>query len=187
MSNPSGTVTFLSCIERGYIDPCILCNKIVPGVICVQAMAAYRTAARRFPGLASPLLGMALEYGRMSNTPLALRLLQQAAALCPEEPQARFGAVCGYGFAYLLLFSFFLSYGVRCTDICLLPYAAQAAAAGGGTVPGGAAGAAWLLISSCCAADCCRLPSRMFGCIHANNVLCVVPCLVAQAAFLWRF
>ncbi len=30
-------------------------------------MAAYRTAARLFPGLHMPLLGMGMEYQRMNN------------------------------------------------------------------------------------------------------------------------
>lgn len=44
----------------------------------VQAMAAYRTAARLFPGLHQPLLGMAMEYQRMNNLALAIQLAQQA-------------------------------------------------------------------------------------------------------------
>ena len=44
----------------------------------MQALAAYRTAARLFPGLHAPLVGMGMEYARMSNAPLAEQLLLQA-------------------------------------------------------------------------------------------------------------
>lgn len=60
-----------------------------------QAMAAYRTAARRFPGLHGPLLGMGLEYSRMNNLPLAQRLLEQAHKLCPEDPQVCVEGILG--------------------------------------------------------------------------------------------
>lgn len=49
-------------------------------------MAAYRTAARLFPGLHLPLLGMGMEYQRMSNLPLAEQLFRQGHAICPAEP-----------------------------------------------------------------------------------------------------
>eukprot|EP00884_Botryococcus_braunii_P004732 jgi/Botrbrau1/1425/Bobra.0063s0117.2 len=51
-----------------------------------QAMAAYRTAARMFPGLHQPLLGMALEYARMNNMELAEQLARQAYQRCPWDP-----------------------------------------------------------------------------------------------------
>lgn len=50
----------------------------------LQAMAAYRTAARLFPGLHLPLLGMGCEYARMNNTPLAEQLLLSAHRMCPQ-------------------------------------------------------------------------------------------------------
>jgi anaphase-promoting complex subunit 6 len=49
-------------------------------------MAAYRSAARLFPGLHQPLLGMAMEYARMNNLPLAEQLAQQAHERCPWDP-----------------------------------------------------------------------------------------------------
>lgn len=49
----------------------------------VQAMAAYRTAARLFPGLHLPLTGMGMEYQRMNNLHLAEQMfLQVNDALC---------------------------------------------------------------------------------------------------------
>lgn len=51
-----------------------------------QAMAAYRTAARLFPGLHAPLLGMGMEYLRMNNLGLAETCFAQAAKLCPSDP-----------------------------------------------------------------------------------------------------
>ncbi len=47
-------------------------------------MAAYRTAARLFPGLHLPLLGMGCEYARMNNTALAEQLLLSAHRMCPQ-------------------------------------------------------------------------------------------------------
>lgn len=44
---------------------------------CPQAMAAYRTANRLFPGLHAPLLGMGMEYSRMSNLHLAEQMFLQ--------------------------------------------------------------------------------------------------------------
>eukprot|EP00887_Chlorella_sp_A99_P002438 scaffold10.g2438.t1 len=51
-----------------------------------EAMAAYRTAARLFPGLHAPLLGMGMEYLRMNNLGLAETCFAQAAKLCPSDP-----------------------------------------------------------------------------------------------------
>ena len=59
------------------VHPCQRCRS-------VQAMAAYRAAARRFSGLHQPLVGIAMEYARMNNVNLALQCLQNAAALAPE-------------------------------------------------------------------------------------------------------
>lgn len=47
-------------------------------------MAAYRTAARLFPGLHQPLLGMGCEYARMNNQALAQQILLSAHAVCPQ-------------------------------------------------------------------------------------------------------
>ena len=47
-----------------------------------QAMAAYRTAARLFPGLHLPLTGMGMEYQRMNNLHLAEQMFLQV--LCPH-------------------------------------------------------------------------------------------------------
>ena len=43
-------------------------------------MAAYRTAARLFPGLHLPLVGMGMEYQRMNNLHLAEQLFEQVGA-----------------------------------------------------------------------------------------------------------
>ena len=51
-------------------------------------MAAYRAAARRFPGLHQPLVGIAMEYARMNNVNLALQCLQNAAELAPQYAPA---------------------------------------------------------------------------------------------------
>ena len=50
-----------------------------------QALAAYRAAARLFPGLHTPVLGMGMEYARMNNLGLAERLFRAAHELCPED------------------------------------------------------------------------------------------------------
>lgn len=44
-------------------------------------MAAYRTAARQFPGLHVPLVGMGMEYQRMNNLALAEQMFMQVRAL----------------------------------------------------------------------------------------------------------
>ncbi len=51
-----------------------------------QAMAAYRTAARLFPGLYEPILGMSLEYARMNNMGLAEKMCKMACDICPDNP-----------------------------------------------------------------------------------------------------
>lgn len=51
-----------------------------------QAMAAYRTAARLFPGLYEPILGMGLEYARMNNMGLAEKMCRMACDICPDNP-----------------------------------------------------------------------------------------------------
>eukprot|EP00873_Tetraselmis_striata_P027901 jgi/Tetstr1/448165/TSEL_035456.t1 len=51
-----------------------------------QAMAAYRTAARLFPGLHQPVLGIGMEYQRMNNFTLAQQMFQQALQICPQDP-----------------------------------------------------------------------------------------------------
>jgi len=66
------------------------CSPALP-ICCVQdesdqALAAYRTAARLFPGLHTPLLGMGCAYHRMNNLQLAERCLLQAADMCPQDP-----------------------------------------------------------------------------------------------------
>jgi tetratricopeptide (TPR) repeat protein len=50
-----------------------------------QAMAAFRTASRLFPGLHIPLLGMGLEYIRMNNLSLAEQMLLRAYRRCPAD------------------------------------------------------------------------------------------------------
>ncbi len=51
-----------------------------------QAMAAYRTASRLFPGLPQPVVGMALEYARMNNLGLAQKLCSMAYQKNPHDP-----------------------------------------------------------------------------------------------------
>eukprot|EP00191_Tetraselmis_sp_GSL018_P013716 CAMPEP_0177591846 /NCGR_PEP_ID=MMETSP0419_2-20121207/8229_1 /TAXON_ID=582737 /ORGANISM="Tetraselmis sp., Strain GSL018" /LENGTH=478 /DNA_ID=CAMNT_0019082643 /DNA_START=732 /DNA_END=2168 /DNA_ORIENTATION=+ len=51
-----------------------------------KAMSAYRTAARLFPGLHQPILGIGMEYFRMSNLGLAKEMFVQAMAICPKDP-----------------------------------------------------------------------------------------------------
>ncbi len=53
---------------------------------CVyQAMAAYRTAARLFPGLHLPLTGMGMEYQRMNNLHLAEQMFLQVCYLLSSQ------------------------------------------------------------------------------------------------------
>lgn len=47
----------------------------------LQAMAAYRTAARLFPGLHLPLTGMGMEYQRMNNLHLAEQMFLQVCCI----------------------------------------------------------------------------------------------------------
>ena len=56
--------------------------------LVAQAMAAYRTAARLFPGLHLPLAGMGMEYARMNNAALAEQLLLASHRTCPADPLA---------------------------------------------------------------------------------------------------
>ena len=51
-----------------------------------QALAAYRTAVRLFPGTPAPLLWVGVEYGRAVNWPLARQFLQMATHACPRDP-----------------------------------------------------------------------------------------------------
>jgi len=51
-----------------------------------QALAAYRTACRLFPGLHTPLLGMGCAYQRMNNLHLCERCFLQAHSMCPQDP-----------------------------------------------------------------------------------------------------
>ena len=51
-----------------------------------QALAAFRTASRLFPGLHASVLGMGLEYLRMNNHPLAEQMLREAHHRCPSDP-----------------------------------------------------------------------------------------------------
>lgn len=55
-------------------------------MLSLKAMAAFRTAARRFPGLHLPLIYIGMEYQRMNNLPLAERMFQSAKDLCPIDP-----------------------------------------------------------------------------------------------------
>ena len=51
-----------------------------------QAMAAYRTASRLFPGSHIPWLGIGMEYLRTNHLHLALQYIRQAQEICPAEP-----------------------------------------------------------------------------------------------------
>ena len=51
-----------------------------------QAMAAYRTAARLFPGCHIPLLCIGIEYQRTNNLGLAQQFLSKASNICPDDP-----------------------------------------------------------------------------------------------------
>ncbi|CAA7402376.1 unnamed protein product [Spirodela intermedia] len=51
-----------------------------------QAMAAFRTAARLFPGCHLPKLYIGMEYMRTHNFKLAEQFLLQAKAICPFDP-----------------------------------------------------------------------------------------------------
>ncbi|PKA62775.1 Anaphase-promoting complex subunit 6 [Apostasia shenzhenica] len=51
-----------------------------------QAMVAYRTAARLFPGCHLPTLYIGMEYMRTHNFKLAEQFFLQARAICPSDP-----------------------------------------------------------------------------------------------------
>jgi tetratricopeptide (TPR) repeat protein len=51
-----------------------------------QALSAYRTAARLFPGLHTPHLSLGAEYCAAANLPAAERSLLAAYDLCPHDP-----------------------------------------------------------------------------------------------------
>jgi len=51
-----------------------------------QAMAAYRTASRLFPGSYLPWLGIGMEYLRTNHLHLALQYIRQALEISPVEP-----------------------------------------------------------------------------------------------------
>ncbi|GHP05355.1 anaphase-promoting complex subunit [Pycnococcus provasolii] len=51
-----------------------------------QALAAYRTAARLFPGLHLPLLYLGMEHGRTNHPSLAEQFLHQAKSICARDP-----------------------------------------------------------------------------------------------------
>ena len=51
-----------------------------------QAMAAYRTAARLFPGSHVPLLCTGMEFIRTNNLKLAEQLLLQSSKMCSSDP-----------------------------------------------------------------------------------------------------
>jgi len=51
-----------------------------------QAMAAYRTASRLFPGCHIPIMCIGMEYMRTNNLPLAEQLLLNAKSVCPLDP-----------------------------------------------------------------------------------------------------
>jgi tetratricopeptide (TPR) repeat protein len=59
-----------------------------------QAMAAYRTASRLFPGSHIPWLGIGMEYLRTNHLHLALQYIRQAQEISPVEPLVLHELVC---------------------------------------------------------------------------------------------
>lgn len=61
-----------------------------------QAMAAYRTASRLFPGCHVPLLYIAMEYLRTNNNNMAMQCIRQARQVCSSDPLIfnELGVVC---------------------------------------------------------------------------------------------
>ena len=51
-----------------------------------QAMAAYRTAARLFPGCHLPVLCIGMEYRRANNLSLAEQFFTKSRGICPADP-----------------------------------------------------------------------------------------------------
>ena len=51
-----------------------------------QAMAAYRTAARLFPGCHLPVLCIGMEYRRANNLSLAEQFFAKSRGICPADP-----------------------------------------------------------------------------------------------------
>ena len=51
-----------------------------------QAMAAYRTATRLFPGCHLPVLCIGMEYQRTNNLSLAEQFFSKAREICPADP-----------------------------------------------------------------------------------------------------
>ena len=51
-----------------------------------QAMAAYRSAARLFPGCHLANLFIGMEYLRMNNLQTAIDFFKQAKEICPNDP-----------------------------------------------------------------------------------------------------
>ena len=51
-----------------------------------QAMAAYRTAARRFPGSHVPMLSIGMEYGKTANHNVAEQSLLRASRIMSGDP-----------------------------------------------------------------------------------------------------
>ena len=51
-----------------------------------QAMAAYRTAARLFPGCHLPALCIGMEYRRANNLSLAEQFFAKSRSICPADP-----------------------------------------------------------------------------------------------------
>lgn len=89
-SAPHLSSTHPVCVTTAYLDcytpRCLPSPCSPPQDESDQALAAYRTAARLFPGLHTPLLGMGCAYQRMNNLQLAERCLLQAAEMCPQDP-----------------------------------------------------------------------------------------------------
>ena len=83
-----------------------------------QAMAAYRTASRLFPGSHIPWLGIGMEYLRTNHLHLALQYIRQAQEICPVEPLVlhELGVLHYLNGEYDEAVAFFLRVAENCRD-----------------------------------------------------------------------
>jgi len=83
-----------------------------------QAMAAYRTASRLFPGSHIPWLGIGMEYLRTNHLPLALQYIKQAQLIAPREPLVlhELGVLHYHNGDYAEASNFFLQVATNCQD-----------------------------------------------------------------------
>lgn len=83
-----------------------------------QAMAAYRTASRLFPGSHIPWLGIGMEYLRTNHLHLALQYIRQAQEICPTDPLVlhELGVLHFHEGEYEAAVSFFLRVAEGCNE-----------------------------------------------------------------------